>query len=125
MLTTPSGYVLEGATSSLLWWEGDRLCVPDPHLRVLPSVTATLVRWTAEEHGIEVRRRRRRVHELAGREVWVVNALHGIRPVMAVQAYGAGRVGWIGTDVAVGQADRAPAWHAWWRGSAKPLDPRP
>ncbi|MDT0457323.1 hypothetical protein RM550_16510 [Streptomyces sp. DSM 41527] len=33
LLTTESGVVLEGGCASVLWWDGDRLCVPSPELR--------------------------------------------------------------------------------------------
>ncbi|SHG87685.1 aminotransferase class IV [Streptoalloteichus hindustanus] len=82
LLTTGAGLLRETATASLLWWDGAALCVPDPALRVLPGVTAALVRREAEARGIAVRRRRCTLSALAGREVWLVNALHGIRPVV-------------------------------------------
>jgi branched-subunit amino acid aminotransferase/4-amino-4-deoxychorismate lyase len=111
LLTTPSGLVLEGANSALLWWEGDRLCVPDPSLRLLPSVTAALIRREAGERGIEVHHSRRRLAELAGREVWLANALHGIRPV----------AGWVGSTVPTGVPARAAQWRHWWDTCAEVL----
>ncbi|WP_211225460.1 aminotransferase class IV [Amycolatopsis nigrescens] len=115
LLTTGSGYVLEAATSSVLWWEGDQLCLPDPSWRVLPSVTVALIRQAAAERGITVRSSRRRLSELAGREVWLANALHGIRPVTA----------WAGSDVPAGPAVRAPSWRRWWQEAAVALPKRP
>jgi branched-subunit amino acid aminotransferase/4-amino-4-deoxychorismate lyase len=111
LLTTPSGLVLEGANSALLWWEGERLCVPDPNLRLLPSVTATLIRREAGERGIDVHHSRRRLPELAGHEVWLANALHGIRPV----------AGWVGSKVGTGLPRRAPHWRQWWDSCAEAL----
>ncbi|ALG14890.1 aminotransferase class IV [Kibdelosporangium phytohabitans] len=110
LLTTPSGLVLEGSRCGLVWWEGNTLCVPDGHLRVLPSVTVTLIRRAALGQGIAIAGRRRRLAELADREVWMVNALHGIRPV----------TGWIGGPRA-GAAVRAPCWQRWWAGAAVAL----
>lgn len=108
LLTDPTGVVLEAANSSLLWWEGEELCLPDPELPVLPGVTVALVRRFAERHGVPVRHRRRRLAELSGREVWLANALHGIRPV----------TGWIGTDQPVGAPERCARWRQWWLTSA-------
>lgn len=108
LLTTRAGFVLEAANSGLLWWEGDDLCLADPRLRVLPSVTVALIRRAAGAHGIAVREWRCRLTDLGGCEVWLVNALHGIRPVVA----------WLGADVRPGPAVRAEAWRDWWAGGA-------
>jgi branched-subunit amino acid aminotransferase/4-amino-4-deoxychorismate lyase len=108
LLTTGGGLVLEGATTSLLWWEDGRLCLPAPGLRVLPGVTSGLLVERARELGVEVRRRRAPVARLAGREVWAVNALHGIRPV----------VNWPGEGVPVGPVEQAPGWRDWLHGLA-------
>lgn len=111
LLTTPAGVVLEAANSSLLWWEDDELCLPDPELPVLPGVTVALVRRLAERDGVPVRHRARRLADLAGREVWLANALHGIRPVTA----------WVGADQPVGEAVRCARWRRWWLASAHPI----
>jgi branched-subunit amino acid aminotransferase/4-amino-4-deoxychorismate lyase len=111
LLVTRSGVVLEGATSSLLWWDDDVLCAPDTTLRVLPGVTAELIRRAALTRGSTVRRRRARLSDLAGRETWLVNALHGIRPVAR----------WVGAAVPTGAPVRAAAWRQWWSDSAQPL----
>jgi branched-subunit amino acid aminotransferase/4-amino-4-deoxychorismate lyase len=111
LLTTDSGFVLEAATSSLLWWEGDQLCLPDPSWRILPSVTVELIRRAAESSGTTVHRCRRKLTELAGREVWLANALHGIRPV----------VGWVGSTVRAGVPIRAAEWRQWWQACAEAL----
>jgi len=100
LLTTRSGIVLETTTSSVLWWEGDDLCVPSPSLRLLPGVTARLIREIAGRLGVGVRQRRRRIADLDDREIWAVNALHGIRPVE----------GWWGVPGKPSPAIRAPAW---------------
>ncbi|GLY70564.1 aminotransferase class IV [Amycolatopsis taiwanensis] len=115
LLTTPSGLVLESSQSGLLWWEDDTLCVPGPRLRVLPSVTVALIRRTAARQGITVAARRRRLADLAGREVWLANALHGIRPVS----------GWVGSTVEAGPSVRAPHWQRWWAAAAVALPRTP
>ncbi|MCP2262501.1 Branched-chain amino acid aminotransferase/4-amino-4-deoxychorismate lyase [Streptoalloteichus tenebrarius] len=111
LLTTSSGVLRETATAGLVWWEDGVMCVPDPALRVLPSVTTALLRGEAAARGVRVRHRRARLADLAGREVWIVNALHGVRPV----------VEWLGAEVAVGAADRAPDWRRWWDCCARPM----
>lgn len=111
LLTTRSGIVLEGTRSGLLWWENDTLCVVDPALRRLRSVTVELIVRAATARGITVAPRRRRVADLAGREVWLVNALHGIRPVSA----------WVGSTIEPGAASRAEYWREWWEGAAVSL----
>ncbi|MGW6010639.1 aminotransferase class IV [Streptomyces sp. NPDC055210] len=115
LLRTPDGLVLEGATTSLLWWEDGDLCVPDPGLPVLAGTTGRALQDRAERLGITVRPVRCGVERLTGKEAWLVNALHGIRPV----------VRWITTDPAPGPADggargmtaghpgRAPRWQRW------------
>jgi branched-subunit amino acid aminotransferase/4-amino-4-deoxychorismate lyase len=111
LLTTPSGLVLESGTASVLWWHGDTLCLPDPALPVLPGVTARLIRTAAAARGIEVEHCRSRLADLAGRETWLVNALHGIRPVVA----------WVGGEPEPGRPLKAPAWRTWWRNAAEPI----
>jgi branched-subunit amino acid aminotransferase/4-amino-4-deoxychorismate lyase len=115
LLTTPGGLVLEGTATSLLWWEDDRLCLPPAGLRTLPGVTAGLLADRARELGIPVARRRVTVSGLAGREVWAVNALHGLRPVTGWAGDGAG------AGPEPGAAQRAPAWRRWLQEAAVPL----
>ncbi|MDL2283728.1 aminotransferase class IV [Oxalobacter sp. OttesenSCG-928-P03] len=79
ILCTPSQYLLEGLFSTIMWWEGETLCQTPLSRRILPSVTAKLVRQIAADRGIPVAFRFKRYHELNGCRTWVVNALHGIR----------------------------------------------
>jgi branched-subunit amino acid aminotransferase/4-amino-4-deoxychorismate lyase len=111
LLTTRSGLVLEATNSSVLWWEGPCLCMPSPALRILPGVTAQLIREIARRSGTPMRHRRRRVRDLDGCEVWLVNALHGIRTVSR----------WVGTSVEAGPAVRAPEWQPRLEAWAEPL----
>ncbi|WP_328480129.1 aminotransferase class IV [Streptomyces sp. NBC_00377] len=111
VLVGPSGVVLESATASVLWWERDTLCLPPPRLPVLPGVTVALVRERAARSGIRTAHRERTVAGLAGREVWLVNALHGIRPV----------TGWTGDPMTAGPAPRAGEWRKWLDGLSEPL----
>ncbi|PJJ05077.1 branched-subunit amino acid aminotransferase/4-amino-4-deoxychorismate lyase [Streptomyces sp. 2333.5] len=113
LLTTRDGLLLEGATTSLLWWEDETLCTVDPALPTLPGVTRDWVLERAADLDVPVRRRRCRLPDLAGREVWCVNALHGIRPVTA----------WVGAGglPAPGPAPRSGPWRAAWAAAAQPL----
>ncbi|WP_063761360.1 aminotransferase class IV [Streptomyces sp. NRRL B-1347] len=83
LLTTPGGWVSESTSATLLWWEGERLCLPAPGLPVLPGITAAWITARATRLGIPLAARPARPADLSGHEVWLVNALHGIRPVTA------------------------------------------
>ncbi|MBM7773147.1 branched-subunit amino acid aminotransferase/4-amino-4-deoxychorismate lyase [Actinokineospora baliensis] len=83
LLVDDHGYVLESATASLIWWENDILCVPDEDLPVLDGVTTRVIIEHAYALGITVGRRRRQPHQLVDKEAWLVNALHGLRPIVA------------------------------------------
>ncbi|WP_330288266.1 aminotransferase class IV [Streptomyces sp. NBC_00576] len=114
VLIAPSGVVLEGATTSLLWWEDDTLCLPSPQLPVLAGVTAALIQERAQRTGIRVAHRERTLADLDGREVWLVNALHGIRPVKE----------WTGGTeplMRAGHPVRAAEWRPWLEGLMEPL----
>lgn len=99
LLRGSDGTLREGALSSLLWWEGDALCTtPDEH--VLPGVTRALLLQRARARDVEVRMRAPQPEELAGAEVWLTSALHGIRVVSA----------WVSPAIAAGPGERAPRW---------------
>ena len=110
LITAGDGIVVEGATTSVLWWEGGALCTPSPRLRVLDGVTSGLIQREAAARGVRVRQRQARLASLAGREVWMVNALHGIRPV----------TGWLGARVEAGPPVLATQLRAWLAGQAEP-----
>ena len=99
LLRDADGRLLEGALSSLLWWEDDALCTtPDEH--ALPGVTRGLVLDIARARGVEVRMRAPLPEELAGAEVWLTSALHGIRVVSA----------WLSPRLQAGAGERAASW---------------
>jgi branched-subunit amino acid aminotransferase/4-amino-4-deoxychorismate lyase len=83
LLLDQDGSVLEAAYSAIAWWEEDTLCFPQSDRPLLPSVTAALLRQVATAQGVEVAERACTPAELQAHEVWLVNALHGIRPVHA------------------------------------------
>jgi len=114
VLIAHSGVVLEAATASVLWWEDDTLCLPPPRLPVLPGVTVGLIQERASRTGTRVAHRERTLGELDGREVWLVNALHGIRPVAV----------WTARPMEAAPAVRAPEWRKWLDDLMEPLPER-
>jgi branched-subunit amino acid aminotransferase/4-amino-4-deoxychorismate lyase len=94
-----AGRLLEGAYTSLLWWEGETLWAVPDDAPILPGVTRALLIELARERGTSVAHRRPHPHELAGHETWLASALHGIRAVTA----------WAGGPAA-GDVPRAAAW---------------
>lgn len=111
LLLSAEGFVLEGTTTSLLWWDGDTLCLPSASLPVVPGVTARLLVRLAREAQVRVRFCHARLADLSGQETWLVNALHGIRPVTA----------WRGVVLAVTEPARAARWSARLAAQAKPI----
>lgn len=111
---TRDGFVVEGATTCLLWWDHDTLCAPDPDLATLPGVTSGLVLAEAESRGIPVDYRRARPEDLDGAAVWVLNALHGLRPV----------TGWVDSPLRAGPARAAGSWREWLDSLTRPMPPR-
>jgi branched-subunit amino acid aminotransferase/4-amino-4-deoxychorismate lyase len=110
-LLTRSGCVLEGATTNILWWHGDELCTPPEDAGVLPGITRLILLDLAAFIGARITFHCPEPAELAGREVWAVNALHGIRPV----------TGWIGADIEPGPALRAGRWQRYLDEFAVPI----
>jgi len=78
LLLSAEGHVLEGSTTSILWWRGDTLCGPPPGAGLLPGITRALL---GELTGRPVVSESATAAELADVPVWAVNALHGVRPV--------------------------------------------
>lgn len=81
ILLNSNAEIAEGALSSLVWWRGEVLCAPDDTIPWLPSVTRELVLEVAKQSGVEVRFEAAKPESLIGCEVWLLGALHGIRPV--------------------------------------------
>ncbi|RZU19237.1 branched-subunit amino acid aminotransferase/4-amino-4-deoxychorismate lyase [Kribbella rubisoli] len=84
LLLDADGTVLEAAYSAVAWWEDDTLCFPQSDRPLLASVTAQLLRRIAAAQGVEVSERAVTPQDLQNAtEAWLVNALHGIRPIHA------------------------------------------
>lgn len=114
VLLSSDGKLLEGSTSSLMWWHEDTLCAP-PVDGLLPGVTRETLFRLAEAHHVPTHRTALAAPaELSGCEIWAVNALHGIRHV----------TGWAGTSVVPAEAARASQWNRYLDGLAEPVDVR-
>ncbi len=100
LLADADGLLLEGAYSSLLWWEGERLCAVPDEAPVLPGITRRLLLDLAQQNAISIDYRRPSLDQLAGKETWLVSALHGIRAVSA----------WADGGPTAGAPSRAPDW---------------
>ncbi|MHB1235506.1 MAG: aminotransferase class IV [Microbacteriaceae bacterium] len=79
LILSPLGFVIEGAFSSVLWWRGDTLCAPPMEFAKVDSVTAKSVLILAAAFETETRYEAATPAELQGSELWILNALHGIR----------------------------------------------
>jgi branched-subunit amino acid aminotransferase/4-amino-4-deoxychorismate lyase len=100
VLSDADGRLLEGAFTSLLWWEAETLCVVPDDAPILPGVTRGLLIELARERGTSVVQRRPVPQALADCETWLVSALHGIRAV----------TGWAHGGPPAGAARRAASW---------------
>jgi branched-subunit amino acid aminotransferase/4-amino-4-deoxychorismate lyase len=100
VLADADGRLLEGAFTSLLWWEGETLCAVPDDAPILPGVTRALLIELARGRDTPVTLRRSAPAALAGREAWLVSALHGIRAVTR----------WTAGGPPAGEAPRAEAW---------------
>ena len=100
VLADAGGRLLEGAFTSLLWWEAHTLWAVPDDAPILPGITRSLLIELARGRGTPVKQRRPTPEELAGRETWLVSALHGIRAVTR----------WADGGPAAGDASRAAAW---------------
>ena len=100
LLADADGRLLEGAFTSLLWWDGETLCAVPDDAPVLPGITRSLLIEIARERDTPIAQRRPRPPELADRETWLVSALHGIRAVTR----------WADGGRAAGDAPRAADW---------------
>lgn len=77
------GHVVEGASTALVWWRGDMLCVTSQDVERVASVTERSVLALATALGTTIYWESVRPDDLDGCEVWALNALHGARIVTA------------------------------------------
>lgn len=85
VIVSPEGWIVEGATTSICWWQGSTLCIPDRGLARVDGVTMRTVLALATALGIDISEERALPEDLDELEVWALNALHGIRMVTAWQ----------------------------------------
>lgn len=113
LILSPEGFVIEGAYSTVMVWRrgSDALSVVGPPWPRIPSVTEAVLRGVAQARGVTVTEEPLTLESLAGAEVWILSALHGIR--VATELCG-------GPDIAQ-TPGRRDDWHrAWWE-SRDPL----
>jgi len=79
LLVTAGGWVAEGTTWSLFWWEGDRLRTPALALGILPGIArARVMELAPVEEGSFPR------GALAGKSAFLTNAVRGIVPLKSL-----------------------------------------
>lgn len=121
LLYDEDGHVLETGTASLLWWDGDTLCAPDPSLPILPGTTSARILEEAKKRGVQVDQRLIPVDSIHSFDVWTANALHWIRRV----------VGWFPSDRTTGREARDPGtenldpWRKWLEQQTSQLEALP
>ena len=81
VITSPEGFVAEGALSALVWWRGDTLCSSDDKTNWLPSITRSEVYQIARQMGFETRQEAVYPSDLARLPIWALSSLNGIMPV--------------------------------------------
>lgn len=77
------GNILESVTSAVLWWKHDTLHVVASAERI-PSTTEYFLRSVATDLGFDVTESSITPSELGAHETWLVNAVHGIRPLVSL-----------------------------------------
>ncbi|MHA3683284.1 aminotransferase class IV [Leucobacter sp. HY1908] len=76
--------IIEGTTTSLVWWDKTGAGFTSASHERVPSVAEAIVSAIASRLGTPLKPGHTTPAELASLEVWAVNALHGIRPVIAI-----------------------------------------
>lgn len=77
------GFIVDGATTCLMWWRDGALTTPPTQFTRVDSVTVSVLHDIARDQGVTLAIEAATPAALEGVEVWAVNALHGIRPVTA------------------------------------------
>lgn len=81
VILTRDGYVIEASQSELVWWRGSILCTAPTEFTRVDSVTRRSLLAVATALGVETHTEAVTPAELAGTEIWALNALHGARIV--------------------------------------------
>lgn len=111
LLDPRTARVREGATTSIILWEGDLAFVSDAPDRVASVTEALLAQAECELQPARLTRERLTA---PGAEVWAVNALHGIRPVTSID----------GAPTAAPDPARLAAFRAILDGAWRPIAPQ-
>lgn len=112
VILSSAGAVVEGAYSALLWWRTDGALVqPSRSLARIPSVTAAIVLDAARATGVAIDEQDARLADLAGCELWVLSALHGLRVATA----------WADGPPLVVEPGRAERCRGWLDAALRPL----
>lgn len=112
VILSQGGHIVDGVTSALLWWRGDRLMAPSASLSRVDSVTAKSLRLLASATGTQTGEEFASPADLGGCEVWVVNSLHGVRVVTS----------WTGAPPLARNPGRAASWQRRLDALVRPLD---
>ena len=110
VIVDEQGHIVEGAYSGLLWWRDGVLVRPDDSMPRIASVTVDLVLAAARAEAVPLAEERARPTDLAGCEVWVLSALHGLRVA----------TNWVDAP-GLAPARRAAHGRAWLEAAATPL----
>ena len=73
LLFTAHGEIAEGTAWNLFWWEGETLCTPAADLGILPGIARGRILELAEVQEVHAR-----ASALAGRSLFLANAVQGI-----------------------------------------------
>lgn len=86
LLCTASGALAEGSYTTLFFWQDEVLCTPARTLRILPGIGRGRVLELARAFGIPLIEGPFRPADLAGRPLFLVNAVRGVVPAALAPA---------------------------------------
>src|SRR5216684_4124374 len=80
LLCTPEGWVAEGTVWTVFWWDGEVLCTPALDLGILPGIGRARVLELVKR----AERGRYRKQAVAGKGLFLTNAVRGIVPIASL-----------------------------------------
>ncbi|MEY4040000.1 MAG: hypothetical protein RLZZ52_868 [Actinomycetota bacterium] len=75
------GRVIDGSTTCLLWFDGDDVVMPPAEALRVDSITVSLVTEALMNEGATIREQWVTPQDLVKKEIYALNALHGVRAV--------------------------------------------
>jgi branched-subunit amino acid aminotransferase/4-amino-4-deoxychorismate lyase len=75
------GRVVDGSTTCLLWFDGNEVVMPPAEALRVDSITVSLVTEALINSGATIREQGVTPQDLANKEIYALNALHGVRAV--------------------------------------------